>query len=291
MAVSSEASPTPSCTAVAGTARLPEIADLPVIENPSAVAPRDARELARVLLARLADLEEGTAAYSYVRGTLVELNLSLVRYAAGRFRSGQEPMDDIVQVGTVGLIKAIDRFEPERGLEFSTFALPTIIGEIKRHFRDATWAVHVPRRMQELRLTLVKAEEDLEQRLDRSPSVAELAERMEVSEEEVVESMTATNARTAGSLEMRLADDSPNSTLAMRLGYDDTRISRVEDLESLRPLIAALPERDRVVLSLRFVGELTQAQIGERLGVSQMQVSRLLTRTLTRLRAELTQDG
>jgi RNA polymerase sigma-B factor len=290
MAVSSEASLTPTCTAVAGTARLPELADLPVIENPSAVAPHDARELARTLLVRLAELEEGTAAYSYVRGTLIELNLSLVRYATGRFRHAKEPMDDIVQVGTVGLIKAIDRFDPDRGLEFSTFALPTIIGEIKRHFRDTTWAVHVPRRMQELRLALVKAEEELEQRLDRSPTPAELAERMEVSEEDVVESMTATNAHTAGSLDMRLADDSPESTLGMRLGYEDTRIDRVEDIESLKPLIAALPERDRVVLSLRFVGELTQAEIGERLGVSQMHVSRLLSRTLTRLRVGLTED-
>ncbi|MFJ9519838.1 SigB/SigF/SigG family RNA polymerase sigma factor [Kitasatospora sp. NPDC101801] len=290
MAVSSEVSLTPMCTTVTSTARLPELAGLPVIEDPSAVAPRDAKELARTLLVRLADLEEGTAAYSYVRGTLVELNLSLVRYAAGRFRSGSEPMDDIMQVGTVGLIKAIDRFDPERGLEFSTFALPTIIGEIKRHFRDTTWAVHVPRRMQELRLSLVKAQEELEQRLDRAATVAELAERMEVSPEDVVESMTATNAHTAGSLEMRLADNSPDSTLAARLGYEDTRISRVDDLESLKPLIAALPERDRLVLSLRFVGELTQSEIGERLGVSQMHVSRLLSRTLAKLRAELTHE-
>ncbi|BFV55259.1 RNA polymerase sigma factor SigF [Kitasatospora sp. CMC57] len=290
MAVSSETSLTLTYSAGAGAARLPELADLPVIENPSAVAPQDARELARALLVRLADLEEGTPAYSYVRGTLIELNLSLVRYAAGRFRNAKEPMDDIVQVGTVGLIKAIDRFDPDRGLEFSTFALPTIIGEIKRHFRDTTWAAHVPRRMQELRLTLVKAQEELEQRLDRAPTVAELAERMEVSEEEVVESMTATNAHTAGSLEMRLADDSPDSTLMRRLGYEDSRITRVEDLESLKPLIAALPERDRLVLSLRFVGELTQAQIGERLGVSQMHVSRMLSRTLAKLRAELTPE-
>ncbi|WP_407987748.1 SigB/SigF/SigG family RNA polymerase sigma factor [Kitasatospora sp. CMC57] len=277
---------TPSAAATAH----PELADLPVIENPSAVAPADGRELSRALLVRLRELEEGTAAYSYVRGTLIELNLSLVRYAAGRFRAAHEPMDDIVQVGTVGLIKAIDRFDPERGLEFSTFALPTIFGEIKRHFRDTTWAVHVPRRLQELRLALGHARDELEQRLDRAPTVAELAERMEVSEEEVVESMTATNARTAGSLEMRMEEDAPDSTLARRLGFEDRRIDQVDDLQTLKPAIAALPERDRLILSMRFVEELTQAQIGERLGVSQMHVSRLLSRMLAGLRAKLTEE-
>ncbi|WP_051967309.1 RNA polymerase sigma factor SigF [Kitasatospora mediocidica] len=268
----------------------PASADLPQIDDPGVVAPADARELSRVLLARLSLLEEGTAGFSYVRGVLIELNISLVKYAARRFMSSSEPMDDIVQVGTIGLIKAIDRFEPERGLEFTTFALPTIIGEIKRHFRDTTWAVHVPRRLQELRLTLAKATDELEQRLDRAPTVAELALLTGVSDDEVTEGLTAGNGYTAGSLDMQLENDSPDSTLARRLGFDDTRIARVEDLHALKPLIASLPERDRTIISLRFVEELTQAEIGERLGVSQMQVSRLLARALATLRAGLLHD-
>ncbi|GAA2136407.1 RNA polymerase sigma factor SigF [Kitasatospora kazusensis] len=281
--------PVPDTTTSSDTAvpRSADPAELPHIEDPGAVAPADARELSRALLVRLSLLEEGTADYSYVRATLIELNVSLVRYAARRFRSSSEPMDDIVQVGTIGLIKAIDRFEPDRGLEFTTFALPTIIGEIKRYFRDTTWAVHVPRRLQEMRLTLAQASDELEQRLDRAPTVAELAAHLEVDEEEVIEGLTAGNGYTAGSLDMKLAADTPDSTLARRLGFEDARIGRVEDLHTLKPLIAALPERDRTILSLRFVEELTQAQIGEGLGISQMQVSRLLTRTLAVLRAGL----
>ena len=138
---------------------------------------------------RLETLEEGTHEYAYVRNTLVELNLALVKFAASRFRSRSEPMEDIVQVGTIGLIKAIDRFELSRGVEFPTFAMPTIVGEIKRFFRDTTWSVRVPRRLQELRLDLAKAGDELAQQLDRAPTVAELAEQLGISEEEVVEGM------------------------------------------------------------------------------------------------------
>ncbi|MDH6137810.1 RNA polymerase sigma-B factor [Kitasatospora sp. MAA4] len=265
--------------------------DPPHIDDPRAVAPQDARELSRALLARLTDLEEGTAEYSYVRATLIELNISLVKYAARRFHSHSEPMDDILQVGTIGLIKAIDRFEPDRGLEFTTFAMPTVIGEIKRHFRDTTWAVHVPRRLQELRLSLARAADEMEQRLDRAPTVAELAAQLEVSEEEVIDGLTASNGYTAGSLDMQLEDDSPDSTLACRLGFDDTRLARVEDLHALKPLIGALPDRDRTIISMRFVEELTQAQIGRQLGISQMQVSRLLSRALATLRTGLLHDA
>ncbi|MEU9044285.1 MULTISPECIES: SigB/SigF/SigG family RNA polymerase sigma factor [unclassified Kitasatospora] len=279
-------------TPTSGTAKPPvgEPVELPRIEDPAAVAPADARELSRTMLARLKQLEEGTADYSYVRATLIELNISLVKYAARRFSSRSESMDDIVQVGVIGLIKAIDRFEPDRGLEFTTYALPTIIGEIKRHFRDSTWAVHVPRRLQELRLTLAKASDELEQDLDRSPTVAELSARLQVSEEEVIEGLTASNGYTAGSLDMQLETDSPDSALTRRLGFDDVRLTRFEDIHALKPLIAALPERDRTILSLRFGEELTQAEIGQRLGISQMHVSRLLTRALATLRGGLLHD-
>jgi RNA polymerase sigma-B factor len=134
---------------------------LPACADPAAVSPTDARAMSKVLFVRMATLEEGTHEYQYVRNTLVELNLALVHFAAARFRTRSEPMEDIVQVATIGLIKAIDRFDPAREVEFPTFALPTVLGEIKRFFRDTSWAVHVPRRLQELRLVLARAGDDL----------------------------------------------------------------------------------------------------------------------------------
>ncbi|MER6913093.1 SigB/SigF/SigG family RNA polymerase sigma factor [Streptomyces sp. NPDC000594] len=258
---------------------------------PAGLGAVDARALSRTLFERLARLEEGTHEHAYVRNTLVELNLSLVRFAAARFRSRSEPMDDIVQVGTIGLIKAIDRFELSRGVEFPTFAMPTVIGEIKRFFRDTTWSVRVPRRLQELRLDLARAGDELTHRLDRSPTVAELAAHLGVAEDEVVEGMAAGNAYTAGSLDARPQGDDRDDTLNDRIGYEDSALEGVEYIESLKPLIARLPARDRRILALRFVGNMTQSDIGEELGISQMQVSRLLSRTLARLREGLTSEG
>ncbi|WP_329623100.1 RNA polymerase sigma factor SigF [Streptomyces sp. NBC_01255] len=251
----------------------------------------DARALSKQLFARLAVLEEGTHDHAYVRNTLVELNLALVKFAASRFGSRSEPMEDIVQVGTIGLIKAIDRFELTRGVEFPTFAMPTIIGEIKRFFRDTSWSVHVPRRLQELRLDLAKAGDTLAQRLDRAPTVAELAEELGISAEEVVEGMTASNAYTASSLDAKTEEDeagSGDSTLADRIGYEDDGLTGIEYIASLKPMIASLPARERHILSLRFVSGMTQSEIGTELGISQMHVSRLLSRTLARLRRGLT---
>ncbi|GAA0625083.1 RNA polymerase sigma factor SigF [Streptomyces crystallinus] len=262
--------------------------DLPEIPPYEDIAPLDARALSKTLFARLDSLEEGTHAYSYVRNTLVELNLALVKFAASRFRSRSEPMEDIIQVGTIGLIKAIDRFEHDRGVEFPTFAMPTIVGEIKRFFRDTSWSVRVPRRLQELRLDLAKAGDELAQRLDRAPTVGELAERLGISKEEVVEGMAASNAYTASSLDAQPEEDDTEGALADRIGYEDHDLEGVEYIESLKPLIAELPPRDRKILSLRFVANMTQSEIGEELGISQMHVSRLLARTLTRLRKGLT---
>ncbi|MFH8728772.1 RNA polymerase sigma factor SigF [Streptomyces termitum] len=264
----------------------------PALDGPlDKVAPADARALSKELFARLAALEEGTHEYAYVRNTLVELNLALVRFAAARFGTRSEPMEDIVQVGTIGLIKAIDRFELTRGVEFPTFAMPTIIGEIKRFFRDTSWSVHVPRRLQELRLDLARARDTLSQRLDRSPTVAELAAELGRTEDEIVEGMAASNAYTAASLDAQAEEDDggPNETaLADRLGYEDHGLSGIEYIASLKPMIASLPERERLILSLRFVTGLTQSEIGAELGISQMHVSRLLSRTLARLRRGLT---
>ncbi|MEU2432699.1 SigB/SigF/SigG family RNA polymerase sigma factor [Streptomyces sp. NPDC007861] len=259
---------------------------LPEIPDPRTISPMDARSLSVALFRRLRTLEEGTPEYSYVRNTLVELNMSLVRFAAGRFRGRSEPMEDIVQVGTVGLIKAINRFDVEREVEFTSFALPTVVGEIKRFFRDTSWAVRVPRRLQELRLDLAKAFDTLEQDLGRAPTTAELADRLGVTDAEVVEGQRAANGYVARSIEP-LEDDEPPGGLARRLGAEDPALDVVECLECLKPVIAALPERERTILSLRFGDELTQSEIGDRLGISQMHVSRLLARVLDQLRAAL----
>ncbi|MFE9765860.1 RNA polymerase sigma factor SigF [Streptomyces sp. NPDC005808] len=284
-----------SHTQKATSASLPErsrslagLEGLPEIPPFDQVGPVDARALSKALFERLESLEEGTYEYSYVRNTLVELNLALVKFAATRFRSRSEPMEDIIQVGTIGLIKAIDRFEMSRGVEFPTFAMPTIIGEIKRFFRDTSWSVRVPRRLQELRLDLAKAGDELAQEFDRAPTVGELAERLGLSNEEVVEGMAASNAYTASSLDAQPEEDDSEGALADRIGYEDHGLEGIEYVESLRPLIAELPPRDRQILSLRFVANMTQSEIGDELGISQMHVSRLLSRTLVRLRKGLT---
>ncbi len=260
--------------------------DLPVLEAPHEVAPQDARNLTKVFLRELAEREEGTEAYQYVRNTLIEINMSLVRYAAGRFRARADEMEDIVQVGMIGLIKAIDRFDLSREVEFATFAVPYIVGEIKRFFRDTTWAVHVPRRLQEARVELAKATDELSSRLGRAPKVAELALLMGLPEEEVVEAQIASNGYNSTSLDAAIngGDEEDEAALADFIGGEDPALELFEDFHTLAPLVVALDERDRLLLHLRFVEELTQAQIGERLGVSQMHVSRLLARSLNRLR-------
>ncbi|WP_328669488.1 RNA polymerase sigma factor SigF [Streptomyces sp. NBC_00659] len=275
-------------TGTDGVDALTGLTGLPEIPPYDEVGPVDARALSKTLFARLESLEEGTHDYAYVRNTLVELNLALVKFAASRFRSRSEPMEDIIQVGTIGLIKAIDRFELSRGVEFPTFAMPTIIGEIKRFFRDTSWSVRVPRRLQELRLDLAKAGDELAQRLDRAPTVDELAERLGISRDEVVEGMAASNAYTASSLDAQPEEDDSEGALADRIGYEDNGLEGIEYVESLKPLIAELPQRDRQILSLRFVANMTQSEIGDELGISQMHVSRLLSRTLVRLRKGLT---
>ncbi|MEU8032123.1 RNA polymerase sigma factor SigF [Streptomyces sp. NPDC049099] len=269
------------------TTELPEVAD------PTRVAPKDARELSRLFFEQLAVLEEGTPEYSYARSTLIEMNMSLVRYAAGRFRSrGPEEMEDIVQVGMIGLIKAIDRFELSREVEFTSFAIPYVVGEIKRFFRDTTWAVHVPRRLQEARVQLARATEELRSRLGRTPTVKELSELMSLPEDEVMEARLAANGYNSSSLDAAIGgSEDGESVLQDFIGVEDTDLELVEDFHSLAPLIADLDERDRQIIHMRFVEELTQAQIGERLGVSQMHVSRLLSRCLARLREGLLPTG
>ncbi|MCX5380662.1 SigB/SigF/SigG family RNA polymerase sigma factor [Streptomyces sp. NBC_00091] len=273
-------------------------AGLPRIDEPREVAPADARELSRVFFVRLRELAEGTPERQYVRNTLIEMNASLVQYAVRRFRGRADgaagDVDDLVQVGTIGLIKAIDRFDPARENEFATLAMPYITGEIKRHFRDTAWAVHVPRRLQELRIDIAKAKEELTVLLDRSPTVRDLAAHLDLSDEQVIEGLVAANGHTSGSLDAPHAEhgDGPaeGHTLAEVLGEEEPALELVEDVQTLAPLLERLSDRERTMLRMRFGEELTQAQIGAALGISQMQVSRLLTRLLAHLRTSMLAD-
>lgn len=231
------------------------------------------------------EVERGAA-----RDDLVLLHLPLVEHCARRFRNRGESYEDLVQVGSIGLIKSIDRFDLERGVEFSTYATPTIIGEIKRHFRDKGWAIRVPRRLQELRLQIAATTAELTQALGRSPMPRELAEAIGCSVEEIVEGLESGNAYATLSLDAgRDADEGSNAMLDV-LGADDEDLGHVELRESIRPLLDQLDARDKRILMLRFFKNLTQSQIAEEIGVSQMHVSRLLTRTLSRLRAQLEAD-
>jgi RNA polymerase sigma-B factor len=248
------------------------------------------RGRARELFEQLATLPAGGEERQRIRGELVELHLPLVEYLARRFRNRGEWLDDLTQVATIGLIKSIDRFDLARGVEFSTYATPTIVGEIKRHFRDKGWAVRVPRRLQELKLALTKAISDLAQRLGRAPTVAELAAHLQMSEEEVLEGLESANAYSTVSLDAPDSGDEDAPAVAESLGMLDDALEGVEYRESLKPLLERLPPREKKILMLRFFGNMTQSQIATELGISQMHVSRLLARTLTQLREGLTTD-
>ena len=255
-----------------------------------------ARDLAEMrarsadLFAQLADGSRSEDDRGRVRDELVHLHLPLVEHFARRFLNRGEPLDDLLQVGTIGLIKAIDRFDLERGVEFSTYATPTIVGEIKRHFRDRGWAIRVPRRLQELRISITAATADLTQELGRSPTVSELAERLGVSQEEIIEGLESSNAYSTLSLDA--PDSSDDSALSMIdvIGGDDEALEHVENRETIKPLLESLDPREKHILTLRFFRGMTQSQIAAEVGISQMHVSRLLARTLGRLRESLVTD-
>jgi RNA polymerase sigma-B factor len=220
-----------------------------------------------------------------LRDELVAAHLGLAEYLARRFANRGEPLDDLVQVASFGLLKAVDRFDPERGVEFSTYATHTIVGEIKRHFRDRGWAIRAPRRMQELYLRLGKVVGTLGQELGRSPTIAELAAEVAVSEEEVLEALEAGAAYRFASLDSPVGGDDEGQTLASRLGEEDSHFVDAEDRATLFPLLAQLPAREQRIIHLRFFDGLTQSEIAIRLGISQMHVSRLLARSVAQLRA------
>ncbi|MGX1563811.1 RNA polymerase sigma factor SigF [Streptomyces sp. NPDC055506] len=244
------------------------------------------RSGAREMFLKLRTLGDGSPEYAELRNQLVRMHLPLVEHLARRFRNRGEPLDDLTQVATIGLIKSVDRFDPDRGVEFSTYATPTVVGEIKRHFRDKGWAVRVPRRLQELRLALTTATAELSQLHGRSPTVHELAEKLAISEEEVLEGLESANAYSTLSLDVPDTDDE-SPAVADTLGAEDEALEGVEYRESLKPLLEDLPPREKRILLLRFFGNMTQSQIAQEVGISQMHVSRLLARTLAQLREKL----
>jgi RNA polymerase sigma-B factor len=217
-----------------------------------------------------------------LRDELVSAHLGLAEYLARRFANRGEPLDDLIQVASLGLLKALDRFDPERGVEFSTYATHTIVGELKRHFRDKGWSIRAPRRMQELYLRLGKVVASMGQELGRSPTIAELAMEVKVSEEEVLEALEAGQAYRSASLDVATEE---GESLATRLGEEDPSLEDAERRATLSPLLAQLTPRERLILQLRFFDGLTQSEIANRLQISQMHVSRLLARSLAQLRA------
>ena len=226
-----------------------------------------------------------------LRAKLVDQHIGLVEFLARRFRNRGEPLEDLVQVGTIGLLKAIERFDLDREVEFSTYATPTIVGELKRHFRDKGWAVRVPRRLQELHLELTKVVGHLGQDLGRSPTVAEIAQTMGTTEETVLEGLEIAQAYNFTSLDAPLdTDEGGTTSFADQLGEDDEHLENLEYRASLAPEMAKLPERERRILYLRFFKGLTQSEIADKLDISQMHVSRLLNRTLANLRHALEEE-
>jgi len=244
---------------------------------------RDDRDRAEVIRGLFRRYHKGDGS---ARDELIERFLPLARQLARRYQRVNEPLDDLVQVASIGLVKAVDRFDAARGVAFSSYAVPTILGELKRYFRDSGWAVHVPRGIQERAMQVDRAVKELSGKLGRSPSVDEVAEQLDTSAEDILSAMEASQAYEAVSLDAhRAAGDADSDTYADSIGLEDERFDLIEYEATIEPTLQALPKRDQLVLHLRFAEDMTQSQIAERIGVSQMQVSRLIRRALARLRA------
>jgi RNA polymerase sigma-B factor len=239
------------------------------------------------LLAAMSEAPAGQR--TRIRDQAIEAWLPLARHLAHRYSGRGEPTDDLIQTATVGLIKAVDKFDPERGVDFAGYAIPTIIGEIKRHFRDRTWSVRVPRRLQELRLAITEANSVLTHALGRSPTVADISLHLGIGEEEVLEGLEGARAYNATSLSTPVSADG-NTELGDTLGAEDREYELAEVRVALGPAMASLSERERRILTLRFYGNLTQSQIAEQVGISQMHVSRMLSKALLKLRRQLDGD-
>jgi RNA polymerase sigma-B factor len=259
---------------------------------PASTSPRSQHALvdesAGVLLRQLHQPGMAAAERNALRTRAISAWLPLARQLARRYSGRGEQLDDLTQIATIGLIKAIDRFDPGYGNDFASFAVPTVVGEIKRHFRDHTWDVRIPRRLQELKLDITTATDALLQSLGRSPTVADLAADLDCSEEEIVEGLDSGRAYTAVSLQTPVGNSGDGTELGDLFGAEDPDLALAELRSSLGTALASLPHREQQIIALRFFGNMTQTQIAERIGISQMHVSRLLARSLTALRDHLT---
>ena len=236
-------------------------------------------------LARLAGPGARARDVAAIRDEIITRTLPLAEHIARRFRGRGESHEDLLQVARLGLVNAVDRFDPARGSDFVSFAVPTIMGEVRHHFRDAGWAMRVPRRMKDLHLEIGKAVSVLSQQFGRAPTAREIATELDLEVEVVAEGLRAGGAYRTVSVDAAVGGDGDDTSLADALGSDDPGFEQVENFAALGPALATLPERERTVLLLRFFREMTQTQIAEQLGISQMHVSRLLTKTLAQLRA------
>ncbi|MGW4499995.1 SigB/SigF/SigG family RNA polymerase sigma factor [Micromonospora sp. NPDC004336] len=239
------------------------------------------------LITALAALPEGHPDRPALRDRVIEAWLPLANHLAYRYSGRGEPTGDLAQTAALGLIKAVDRFDASRGVDFAGFAIPTILGEIKRHFRDRTWNIRVPRRLQELRLRISEANGALTQTLNRAPTVADIAAHLDITEEEVLEGLEGARAYNAVSLSTPIGDGDSATELGDTLGAEDDEFALAELRVALGPALATLDEREQKILTLRFYGNLTQSEIAAQVGVSQMHVSRLLARALGKLRGQL----
>ncbi|MDQ1512636.1 MAG: polymerase sigma-B factor [Microbacteriaceae bacterium] len=242
------------------------------------------------LLTKYASLEADDPRRDALRAELVTGYLPVAQHIARRFAGRGEPLDDLVQVATVGLINAVDRFSPERGADFFSFAVPTISGEIRRHFRDLGWSMRVPRRLKDLHVAINGAVSSLSQGLGRAPKPTEIAEHLGVPISDVLEGLEASEAYRSSSLDEMLSSEQGSATVGELVGAADAELDRVDSRQALRPILAELDERERTIVLLRFFGNMTQTQIAEEVGISQMHVSRLLAQTLDRLRSRMDPD-
>ncbi|MDL9946529.1 SigB/SigF/SigG family RNA polymerase sigma factor [Gordonia sp. ABSL11-1] len=234
--------------------------------------------------------EADPAVKAEIRDAAVERCLPLAEHVARRFSDRGEAFDDLLQVARIGVVNAVDRFDPERGAGFLSFAVPTVMGEVRRHFRDTMWSMRVPRRAKETSLSIGKASDELVQRLGRSPRPSELAEYLDLPVSEVIDGLMARSAYNAKSIDAE-PDDDEGRSIRETLGDDDEHLSRVDEFVTLRPALERLPDRERRILSLRFFHAMSQSEIAAEVGISQMHVSRLLSRTLTALREELSTES
>ena len=236
---------------------------------------------------QLHSLDEGSIAFRCHRDAIIERALPIADHIARRFSNRGEPFDDLVQAARVGLVNAVNRFDVENGSDFLSFAVPTMMGEVRRHFRDHGWAVKVPRRLKDLQKQLVQARGELSQRLGRAPTASEIADHLELDRELVVQAMIAGSNYSTRSTDVSTGPDGESRSLGDTLGDFDPNLDSVIAVETVRPLIAALPDRQRDVLRLRFFENLTQTQIAEQVGCSQMHVSRLIAQALQTLRSQV----